>query len=163
MKWVVWQKVTGNSKFAEMLKAVPRTAMIVGNASCQHGDRRQWFWGAKNFELKGCRELTERAVECRCLDKTQKETEAMKQVERNKINHVGQWVGNNCMGNILKQTQLCILDGRTPQIDLDLLRSKDIHLFGQRLCFAQQDLLMTRRKEMVPTSYVIIRCFSTVL
>ena len=55
--------------------------------------------------------------------------------ERNKINHIGTWQGVNCMGKILKWLQLCLLDGVEPNINYNLLREKQIYLFGELLAF----------------------------
>ena len=55
--------------------------------------------------------------------------------ERNKIKYIGSYVGTNCMGKILKMCQLALLNDTEPNIDYDLLRSKQIYLFGKLLTF----------------------------
>lgn len=58
---------------------------------------------------------------------------------RNTIHYIGQYSGGkNYMGKILKRCQLALLDGTTPKIDTDLLRSKKIYLFGKLLTFAEE-------------------------
>ena len=64
-----------------------------------------------------------------------KELANKKNEERNKIKYIGSYVGVNCMGKILKMCQLALINGTEPNIDYDLLRSKQIYLFGKLLTF----------------------------
>ena len=54
---------------------------------------------------------------------------------RNSVNHIGTWEGCNCMGKILTICKHCLETGTEPPIDYDLLRSKNIYLFGKLLTF----------------------------
>lgn len=46
--------------------------------------------------------------------------------EHDKIKYIGSYVGVNYMGKILKMCQLALLNRTEPNIDYDLLRSKQI-------------------------------------
>ena len=49
--------------------------------------------------------------------------------------NVGTYTGNNVMGKILTIVKQCLHDGTQPDIDYDLLKSKNIHFFGTPIDF----------------------------
>ncbi len=153
MKWAVWQKIKGNEDFRNTLTSIPREAYIIENSTHQTGETAL-FWGMSNKELEDARSTVEECVGIENPTATSKELERLQMEERNKVNHIGVWEGVNCMGKILKYLQLCLLDGKEPQIDYDLLRSKQIYLFGQLLTFedapkTSQKPIKAKPKEVV--------------
>lgn len=134
MKWCVWQKVKGNSDFKQLLLSIPRNAHIIENSTHQKGETAL-FWGMANKELEDKRSIIEECAAYQNPTLSKKELTRSQMEERNKINHIGVWNGVDCMGKILKYLQLCLLDGKEPNINYDLLRSKQIYLFGHLLTF----------------------------
>lgn len=134
MKWVVWQKVKGNDDFRQLLASIPRNAHIIENSTQQKG-ATALFWGMANKDLEDKRSIIEECAAYKNPTLSKKELNRVQMEERNKINHIGTWQGVNCMGKILKYLQLCLLDNVEPQINYDLLRSKQIYLFGKLLTF----------------------------
>lgn len=53
------------------------------------------------------------------------------------------------MGKILKWLQLCLLDGVEPNINYDLLRSKQIYLFGELLAFDDEAATVQKQKTVI--------------
>lgn len=134
MLFVVWQKVTQNKEFAVKLRKIPPYAMIVENSTFQKGETAT-FWGMKNEAIKEATPIIETAAEVQNHSASKKDIEKAKMAARNSVNHVGIWEGVNCMGKILTICKHCLEDGTEPPIDYDLLRSKNIHLFGKLLTF----------------------------
>ena len=134
MKWVVWQKIKGSDDFKQTLLSIPRNAYIIENSTHQTGETAL-FWGMSNKELEEKREVLEKCTVYENPIIKKKDLNVKVMEERNKINHIGTWQGVNCMGKILKYLQLCLIDGVEPQIDYELLRSKQIYLFGELLTF----------------------------
>ena len=134
MKWCVWQKIKGNDDFRQLLMSIPRNAYIIENSTQQKG-ATVLFWGMSNKELEDKRSIIEECTAYKNPTLSKKELNRVQMEERNKINHIGMWQGVNCMGKILKWLQLCLLDGVEPNINYDLLRSKQIYLFGHLLTF----------------------------
>lgn len=134
MKWCVWQKIQGNKDFKETLLNIPKHAYIIENSTHQKGQTAT-FWGMKNTELEDKRDILEQCTEYENPTMKSRDLKAKLMKARNKINHIGTWQGVNCMGKILKYLQLCLIDGVEPNINYDLLRSKEIYLFGELLKF----------------------------
>lgn len=134
MLYVVWQKCLTNKEFAKLLKYVPEDAIIIENTTNQ-GAGSSLFWGASNKELEDGHNLIEREVELANPTMAKKELGQLKSIERNKLNNVGIWKGINCLGKCLNICKYCLENGITPPIDYDLLRSKQIYLFGKLLTF----------------------------
>lgn len=138
MLFVVWQKVTQNKKFAEKLRKIPSYAMIVENSTfqkIQKGEDTAAFWGMRNQAIKEATEILESAAEVQNYSASKKDVERAKMEARNSVNHIGIWAGCNCMGKILSICKHCLEKGIEPPIDYDLLRSKQIYLFGKLLTF----------------------------
>lgn len=134
MKWCVWKKIQGNSDFKELLLKLPKNALIIENSTEKKGDTAT-FWGMENKELIAKRKIIEDYTKNDNSTLSNKDLKVKVIEARNSINHIGVWKGVNCMGKILKYLQLCLIDGEEPQIDYDLLRSKQIYLFGELLTF----------------------------
>lgn len=133
MLYVVWQKCKTET-FAKQLKSKPKNTMIIENSTHQSGETSV-FWGMANRELEDCRAVIESEVEIKNPYAAAKIVDCQKMIERNKINNIGIWSGVNCMGKILTVCKWCLDNGTEPPIDYELLRSKQIHLFGKLLTF----------------------------
>ena len=143
MLYVIWAKCRGNKDFADKLKAIPRDAIIMENSTTIH-EGTSVYWGSKNKELEEAREKVARYTELQYLKKVrqgkikknQSELEATMQAARNEIHYIGTFrTGHNFMGKILKMCQIALLDEAEPPINYDLLRQKQIYLFGELLTF----------------------------
>jgi len=143
MLYVIWSKCKGNKDFADKLKSIPRNAIIIENSTTVY-EGTSIYWGSKNDELEAAREKVARYTELQHLKrvrqgkikKNQTELNAEIQAARNEIHYIGTFKGgHNYMGKILKRCQLALLDGTEPVINFDLLRQKEIYLFGELLTF----------------------------
>ena len=137
MIWCVWQKIQGNEDFKNTLLNIPKHAHIIENSTHQKG-LTATFWGMNNTELEDKRDILEQCTEYENPTMKSRDLKAKLMKARNKINHIGTWQGVNCMGKILKYLQLCLIDGVEPTIDYELLRSKNIYLFGELLAFPEK-------------------------
>lgn len=143
MLYVIWSKCRGNRAFAEKLMQIPREAVIIENSTTVH-EGTNVYWGCINQEIEQARDKVAKYVEIKYnndlrLGKFRKRdinlVEAI-QSARDEIQHIGTFSnGRNYMGKILKRCQLALLDGIEPQINYELLRSKQIYLFGELLRF----------------------------
>ena len=139
MKFVVWQKCKGNEEFRKMLLAIPQNVIIVENSTYhkkpKESEDKSGFWGARNRELEEKRDILERSVILANPQSTKKELEKMANKARNSIHSFGTWEGTNCMGKILTLCKYHLHNHTELPIDYDLLRSKQIYLFGKLLTF----------------------------
>ena len=143
MMYVIWSKCKDNTAFAEKLKQIPREAVIIENSTTVH-EGTNVYWGCINQEIEQARDKVAKYVEIKYnndlrLGKFRKRDinlEEAIQSARDEIQHIGTFSnGRNYMGKILKRCQLALLDGIEPQINYELLRSKQIYLFGELLGF----------------------------
>lgn len=143
MLYVIWSKCKDNTAFAEKLKQIPREAVIIENSTTVH-EGTNVYWGCINQEIEQARDKVAKYVEIKYnndlrLGKFRKRDinlEEAIQSARDEIQHIGTFSnGRNYMGKILKRCQLALLDGIEPQINYELLRSKQIYLFGELLTF----------------------------
>lgn len=130
MKYVVWQKCKTNADFADKLKSIPLTAMVVENSTGMTGATAQ-FWGCFNRDLEGLRDAKVKKYMMEHPKAKKEETNA----ERNRWNNYGVWEGTNTMGKIIKACSICLLNGTELPIDYALLNRKDIYLLGKKLKF----------------------------
>ena len=65
------------------------------------------------------------------------ENAALNKVQEKDIRYcnVGIYSGNNVMGKILTYIKQCLHDQTIPDIDYDLLESKQIHIYGKLIDF----------------------------
>lgn len=130
MKFVVWQKCKSNTEFANKLKSIPKTAMVVENSTGMAGATAQ-FWGCFNEDLEKLRNAKEQQYKMEHPKAKKEEVNA----ERNRWNNYGIWEGTNTMGKIIKACSICLIKGNELPIDYELLEKKDIYLLGNRLVF----------------------------
>lgn len=135
MKYVVWQKCKTNADFAEKLKSIPLTAMVVENSTGMTGKTAQ-FWGCFNEDLERLRNAKDKQYKMEHPKAKKEEVNA----ERNKWNNYGTWEGTNTMGKIIKACSICLLNGTELPIDYALLNRKDIHLLGKKLSFIEHSV-----------------------
>ena len=143
MLYVVWNKCKGNEDFSNKLKAIPKNAILLENSTTIH-EGTSIYWGSKNEELEAAKEKVARYAELQYMKKVrqgkikknQSELDEAMQAARNEIHYIGTFSGgNNLMGKILKRCQIALFDGGEPPINYDLLRQKQIYLFGKLLTF----------------------------
>ena len=128
MFYCVWCKVANNAVFRKMLLEIPSDAVIIEDSTFQNG-RTATIWGTRN---KIQRQLTleyKKKLAAEGLSKI-----AIKKACDEK--RLGEWrkqgvfVGKNLMGKILMLCRDAAMRGTAPDINLNLLRSKHIYLFG---------------------------------
>ena len=132
MLWVVWQKVKGNKDFQNLLKAVPDGATIIEDVSFKPSDKYHTdvFWGTNNPDRSG-------------FDNKLKNlnTFKIKKQRQDRVNdfvQYGIYKGCNVMGKILMICRKCLIEGNEPEIDYELLRSKNIYLLGKKINFEKK-------------------------
>ena len=137
MLYCVWMKCRGNRKFRNLLLNVPREAVIIEDVSFKPKKKNSTddFWGCRNTEIKAFNDLVEDYVKLSCKDKSDAEQYEIISAYRNDFCNYGKFSGTNAMGKILMLCKQCLHDNTEPDIDYDLLRSKNIYLCGNRLNF----------------------------
>ena len=133
MLYVVWCKVVGNDDFRRMLLDIPSTAVIIEDSTFQNGTTAT-VWGTKNDCQRRLALICKR--ELKAVGKSKAAIDrACDQKRLNEWRTQGVFRGKNIMGKILMLCCRCIKEGTEPAIDLALLRSKNIHILGQRFTF----------------------------
>lgn len=134
MLWCVWQKCRGNINFRRKLLSIPNDVILVEETTTDTGGSGQ-IWGCANRELVEARKIIAQSITEKHTDLTKKNLDFLINVETNAIRNVGIFRGQNNIGKILMICRDCIKRGIKPDIDLNLLRSKNIHILGKRLTF----------------------------
>ena len=132
--WVVWQKCKGNIDFRRTLLSIPDDVILVEETTTDTGGSGQ-IWGCVNRELVEVRKSVAQSITEKHTDLTKKNLDFLINVETNAIRNVGIFRGQNNIGKILMICRDCIKRGIEPDIDLDLLRSKNIFILGKQLTF----------------------------
>lgn len=136
MIYCVWRKTCQCSEFKKVLMAIPEGATIIEDVSFQDKKKQadtSSFWGARNPDKRAFGDLVEKYVASLGLEGTQA-TDAENPYLWEYCN-VGTYTGNNVMGKILTMVKQCLHDGTVPDINYDLLKSKNIHFLGQPIDF----------------------------
>jgi hypothetical protein len=133
MKWIVWEKVKQNQGFADILLSIPRNAIIIEQAQ-KKPTKKPSMWGAWNQDLLMERKIVIRAAE---IENGLGKTSKVVKDEIYKVNNVGEWVGENAMGQILTMAKLALNEGCQMPIDEHLLNSAKINWFGKVLHFTK--------------------------
>lgn len=134
MLFVVWQKCLGNADFRAKLLSLPEGVILVEETTLDTGGTAQ-IWGCSNRELVEARKAVAQSITEKHTDLTKKNLDFLINVETNAIRNVGIFRGQNNIGKILMICRDCIKRGIEPDIDLDLLRSKNIFILGKQLTF----------------------------
>ena len=133
MMYCVWHKAKECEEFRHLLMAIPQGTTIIEDVSFKpfeaHGAD---FWGARNPEKKAFGKLAKKYAEALNL-KTQKATDEVEDRLLWDYCNVGVYEGKNVMGKILMIIKDCLHNGTEPDIDYDLLRSKNIHFLGEQI------------------------------
>lgn len=135
MLYCVWQKVNGNAAFKKYLMDIPIGATIIENSTFQarRTNDTAAFWGCRNAEQKEFHKLLKKYAACKGWDKSKIEDYISEQ--ESLICNFGEFIGNNVMGKILMIIKQCLHEGTEPDIDYDLLNSKEIYLLGRPVKF----------------------------
>lgn len=135
MLYVVWEKVRQCEDFRQLLMSLPRGTAIVEDVSFKPKDENGAdFWGARNPDKKVFGGLVRKYVRSMRLSTKR----AMEDAENSLLWDFccyGQYEGYNIMGKILTYIKQCLHEGIEPEIDYELLRSKDIYIFGKLMDF----------------------------
>lgn len=140
MLYVVWHKCIGNADFRNLLLSIPDDAVIIEDSTANHGTTSS-VWGAKNKELRKVRRARKKELCAEYPSMKKKDLNVLISEECGKITDVGNFVGENNMGKILKMCQIALRNNVIPPIDYDLLRKKKIYLFGELLTFDKEEAL----------------------
>lgn len=136
MKWVIKMKIDSNPQFRQLLLSIPSNVMIVEDVSFQPAtSATRLFWGAENSELKCMKKESLKKLKKILFDKGIKYSKEDGKYLYNSIFNNGTYYGINMMGKILTYMKICLKEGFQPEIDYDLLNSKDIWLCGKKLVF----------------------------
>ena len=130
MKWIVWEKVKQNEGFREILLAIPKEAVIIEQAQ----KKTALMWGAWNDDLLGERKIV--TIAAQIGNGLGKSSRVVKD-EIYKVNNVGEWVGQNSMGQILTMAKLALNEGVEMPIDEAMLNEAQINWFGKVLHFTK--------------------------
>lgn len=134
MLWCVWQKCKGNIDFRRKLLSIPDDVILVEETTTDTGGSGQ-IWGCANRELVDARTAVAQSVREKRSNLSKKNLAFLINVETNAVRNVGIFSGQNDIGKILMLCRDCIKRGIEPDIDLELLRSKNIHILGKCLTF----------------------------
>ncbi len=135
MLYCVWNKVTGNKNFRELLLSIPKDCVIIENSSFQKTMRpvdKPAFWGCRNETQKAFGKLADKYADA-MRPSTEKEGKEIAAALTDDFCNAGTYIGHNTMGKILMIVRNCLYEGIEPEIDYELLRSKHIHLLGKEM------------------------------
>ena len=134
MLFVTWQKCKGNADFRHLLLCIPRDITLVRDNTEDHS-RSATLWGCRNMERHIREKRLWKDFSCRGDDQAPKEWRQKLNREREKLKNIGEWKGQNNMGKILMICRDCLVVGKEPPIDYDLLRQSNIYILGELLTF----------------------------
>lgn len=134
MLYCVWQKVQQNEEFRNLLLAVPQGATIIEDNSFKKG-KIDKYWGTFNPARGEFGSLASRYAKSLNL-KTKKATQAAADALVWDFCNYGVFEGTNEMGRILTYLKDCLHKGTEPEIDYELLQSKNIYLLGEKVDFS---------------------------
>ena len=134
MLWCVWQKCRGSIDFRRKLLSIPDDVILVEDTTTDTGGSGQ-VWGCSNCELVGARKAIAQSITENHSNLAKKNLDFLINVETNAIRNIGIFKGQNNIGKILMICRQCLKRCISPEIDFDLLRSKNIYILGKRLPF----------------------------
>lgn len=134
MLFVTWQKCKGNADFRHLLLCIPRDITLVRDNTEDHS-RSATLWGCRNMERHIREKRLWKDYSCRGDDQDPKEWRQKLDREMEKLKNIGEWKGQNNMGKILMICRDCLVVGKEPPIDYDLLRQSNIYILGELLTF----------------------------
>lgn len=134
MLWCVWQKCKGNLDFRKKLLSIPNDVILIEETTTDTGGSGQ-TWGCSNRELVEARKAKAQVLTESHTDLSKKNLNFLINIETNDLRNIGIFKGQNNIGKILMICRDCIKRGIEPDIDLELLRSKQIFILGKLLIF----------------------------
>lgn len=134
MLWCVWQKCMGNGDFQRKLLSIPDDVTLVEETTTNTGGSGR-IWGCSNSELVVARKSVAQSITEKNSNLTKKKLALIINIETNAIRNAGLFRGQNNIGKILMICRQCLKRGTSPDIDIALLRSKNIYILGKRLSF----------------------------
>ena len=140
MLYVVWHKCIGNADFRNLLLSIPDDAVVIEDSTANYGATCM-IWGAKNKELRKARRTRKKELCDQYPTMKKKDLNLLISKECSKITDVGYFIGQNNMGKILMLCKIALRNNTVPPIDYELLRVKNIYLFGELLTFDGEDRL----------------------
>lgn len=142
MLYVVWQKCLTNNDFSRLLRAIPRSVVIIEDSTFQNGAHAT-LWGTKNREQRRLTAAYKKELTARGLGKGAVK-EACNAMRLGVWRHRGVFAGQNAMGKILMICRNALHLDTSPRIDYALLRRAGIHLAGELLTFDEFENSMYR-------------------
>ncbi|MCH5347448.1 MAG: NADAR family protein [Muribaculaceae bacterium] len=136
MLWVVWQKCLGSPAFRSKLLSIPDDVVLVEETTTDTGGTGN-IWGCSNRELVKARKAKEAELKERYAHLTKAKLKSLINIEINSIRNIGLYTGQNNIAKILMICRQSLKNGTEPVIDLQLLESKDIYIFGKRISFVK--------------------------
>jgi predicted NAD-dependent protein-ADP-ribosyltransferase YbiA (DUF1768 family) len=137
MKYVILCKIRSNAEFRNLLLSIPDNAMLIEDVSFLSGTKKL-VWGAENIELKRVKEVKLKLLKQRLSEDNIPFSKRYKQMLNNRILGIGCYCGKNLMGKILTEAVVRMkyyADQPEIIVDYELLNSKDIYWFGNKLVF----------------------------
>lgn len=134
MLWVVWQKCLGNIEFRRKLLLIPDDVVLVEDTTTDTGGTGH-IWGCSNKELSKEKKNRYEMAKSLYSHLSKKSKELLTNLYVNELRNIGLFKGQNNLGKILMICRLCLKNGTQPDIDLELLDSKEINLLGKRISF----------------------------
>ena len=148
----VWTKANQCEEFKKLLLSLPQGITIIEDVSFKHYDKYGAdFWGARNPDKATFDNLAKKYAEHLGLSE-----KAAKEGFIWKYYNVGTYTGRNVMGKILTYIKQCLHDGTKPDIDYELLKSKNIHFLGNLIDFDSSDVNFKPSKEPSETKPVAV-------
>lgn len=131
----VWTKANQCEEFKKLLLSLPQGITIIEDVSFKHYDENGAdFWGARNPDKAAFDNLVKKYAKQFGLS-----GKAAKNDFIWKYYNVGTYTGRNVMGKILTYIKQCLHDGTEPDIDYELLKSKNIYFLGNLIDFDSSD------------------------
>jgi len=137
MKFVILSKIRSNVDFRNLLLSIPDNVMLIEDVSFLKGNKKL-IWGAENPELKQIKKDKLKMLKQRLSDNKIPFSKCYTQMLNNKIHSIGCYHGKNIMGKILTEAVIRMkhyTDEHEIIVDYNLLNSKDIYWFGEKLNF----------------------------
>ena len=137
MLYCVWAKANQCEEFRNLLLAIPKGTIIIEDSSFQKVNKDfdgAAFWGARNADKRAFGKLVRKYVKT-LNDQTQREADDTENRLLWEYCNVGTYIGNNVMGKILTIVKQCLHNGTQPDIDYELLNSKNIYFLGNLIRF----------------------------
>lgn len=134
MLWVVWQKCLGSLEFRRKLLSLPNGVVLVEDTTTDTGGTGH-IWGCSNKELSKQRKRRYELAKSLYHHLSKQSRDLLINIYVNVLRKVGLFKGQNNLGKILLICRQCLKNNAQPYIDLKLLDSKNIYLFGKRISF----------------------------